>query len=448
MPDIAFLATGLNDAKVALGAGSMIALMYQQYLGQDTFGETWLAPQVDPANAVAATATVTFTGTTTAAGALALRIAGVIEPLSVASGTAAAAIATGWAAVVNADKDCPVSAVAAGAVVTLTADNAGVIGNEIDVRINYLGTAGGEVTPAGLTVAISSPQLIGGVGSPSADVATTLANLGDKTFDFIVCPYTDPTTLATLVSFLNATTGRWSWQLQLYGHVFLAYRGTAGALTTFGNGRNEYTASCMGFYDSPTPAWLWAADVAGACATSLRADPGLPLQELVLNVLPPPIASRFILSVRNTLLYDGLSTFVVSDAGVVTIDRMQTFYQFDASGAPDTTWENTETPFMVVDLTRSMRNQLQTTYGRKKLVVDGTNIAGGSNMVTSQTILATALGIYKGWCTTGRAQNYALFKAGARAENAGGGRVNLLLPFVLDDQLRQIVMSISFIANS
>ena len=113
---------------------------------------------------------------------------------------------------------------------------------------------------------------------------------------------------------------------------------------------------------------------------------------------------------------------------------MVTFYQTDAAGAPDTTWLDTMTPFQVVDLTRDMRSFLQATYSRKKLVADGTNIGGGSNLVTSQTILASALGRYQGYCLAGRAQNYAAFKAGASAQNLGGGLVGPGAAFRADDR--------------
>ena len=445
---VAFLGTSQPAVNLAAGAGSILARMYQQYRGQDSFGETWLLPLADPSGGVAASNIILFAGTTTAAGTVSLYVGGTLYAVPVASGTAAAAVAASVAAAVAADPDALATASMTNGQLTFTANNQGVVGNEIDVRINYLGTAGGEALPPGLTFSAANPQLINGAGVPTTGLQAALPSLGDMTFDGIVSPFTDGATLNVLAAFLSDSVGRWSWQQQLYGFVFTAIRGTAGALTTFGTGRNDYTMSGMGFYDSPTPAWLWAADYAGAAMVSLRADPGLPLQELALNVLAPPVASRFPIAIRNTLLFDGISTFVVNDAGQAIIDQAITFYQQDASLAPDTTWLYVETPFQVVDLTRDMRNRLQTTYGRKKLVADGSNIAGGSNQVTAQTVLATALGIYKGYCDAGRAQNYAAFKAGAQSQNAGGGRLNLQLPFVLDSQLRQIVMSINFIANS
>jgi phage tail sheath gpL-like len=70
--------------------------------------------------------------------------------------------------------------------VTLTAKNAGLLGNGIDIRLNYLGVQGGESTPAGLTLTITHG---GGAGAP--DFVDALGNLQDKTFDFIINPYDD-----------------------------------------------------------------------------------------------------------------------------------------------------------------------------------------------------------------------------------------------------------------
>ncbi len=99
-------------------------------------------------------------------------------------------------------------------------------------------------------------------------------------------------------------------------------------MTTFGLSRNDAAVSILPAYDAPESPTLWAADVAGTCMASLRADPAIPLQELVLGVLPPPLASRLdTISERNTLLYAGMSAYQVNQAGQVYIDRMVTTYQ-------------------------------------------------------------------------------------------------------------------------
>jgi phage tail sheath gpL-like len=214
--------------------------------------------------------------------------------------------------------------------VTLTANFKGALGNEIDIRLNYLGTSGGEWTPAGLTIDIDQPT--GGTTDP--DISTALANLADQTFDFIIMPFTDTANLDAMENFLSDANGRWSWAQMLYGGCFTARQGALGTLTTFGNSRNDQHVSVMGYFNAIDPPWIWAAQIGGYCAASLRVDPGLPLQYIGTTLRPPAIADRFTLAERNTLLYDGISTFRVSDAGIVTIERMCTTYQQNAAGAP------------------------------------------------------------------------------------------------------------------
>jgi phage tail sheath gpL-like len=60
-------------------------------------------------------------------------------------------------------------------------------------------------------------------GATNPTLGTALANLQDLPFEFIACAYTDATSLTALTAFLNDTAGRWSWQVQIYGHVLVAY---------------------------------------------------------------------------------------------------------------------------------------------------------------------------------------------------------------------------------
>ena len=108
----------------------------------------------------------------------------------------------------------PATVAANAGTVTVTAKHKGLAGNDIDLRLNYLGQAGGETTPAGLAVAFT--PMTGGTLNPVLTAA--LGNIGaDQNFDFIINPYTDSTSIAAVGSFLNETTGRWSWQQQLFG---------------------------------------------------------------------------------------------------------------------------------------------------------------------------------------------------------------------------------------
>jgi phage tail sheath gpL-like len=277
VPNVPVISQGAADAISVGGAGSMLALMTAAYRQNDQFGEVWYLPLADDAGGTAAIGSLNFTAAATVAGTLYFYIGGVRIAQPVLTTQTAAQLATALAALINATPNLPVTAAVDGVVTTkvnITALHKGLAGNDIDLRVNYLGTRGGEALPTGLAVTIV--QMTGGATNPT--LTTALANLGSQTFDFIACPYTDATSLDALKNLLNDTTGRWAWNQQLYGHFYAAYRGTLGAQTTLGTSRNNQHGTIMGFNDSPTPNWIWAAALTGAAAGSLRVDPALPLQ--------------------------------------------------------------------------------------------------------------------------------------------------------------------------
>ncbi|WP_424139900.1 phage tail sheath subtilisin-like domain-containing protein [Roseomonas chloroacetimidivorans] len=437
------ISSGLADAQQRYGARSPLAFMTGDYRKNDPTGELWYLPLADSNGAGTAEGSIAFAGTATSAATMALYIGGERIEVPVAVGDTAAIIATNAAADIS-QAIVPVTADAEAGTVTLTATGAGVWGNEIPIMLNFGGIPAGEAMPAGITATVTA--MTGGTGTPALTPA--LAGLGDTTYDFIVCPYTDTASLDALKAFLDDTAGRWSWQNQLFGGFFTAFRGTLGERVAFGTSRNDEHGSCIGFYGSPTPAWRWAAAYAGVCANSLRVDPALPLQNVAINgVYAPATADRDAPTYRNSLLYDGISTYKVGNDGTVFLERSVTFYQKNAAGVSDNSYLDTETPYTLAYLARDMKAYLATTFARKKLVADGTNIPGGSNMVTSQTVLAAAISRYKTYCTAGYAQNFDAFRAGARGENQGNGLVALLLPFDVANQLRSIVCKISFVKS-
>ncbi|WP_248769135.1 phage tail sheath subtilisin-like domain-containing protein [Pseudomonas sp. MWU12-2345] len=434
VPGVPVLGQGVSDAKAKGGLGSMLALMTAAYKRSDPFGEVWFLPLSDAAGSVAATGTVAIVGSPTATGVISLYIAGQLISLTVTTGEAAADIATALAALVNGTGDLPVTATAATATVTLTAKNKGTGGNEIDLRLNYLGTSGGESVPAGLTLTLT--LMSAGATNPVLD--TALSNLGDEAFDIIVSPYTDTASLNSLKNLLNDQTGRWSYASQLYGHVFSAQRGTLSTLATAGNARNNQHESIMGFYDSPSPAWIWAADMAGAAAVSLRADPGRPLHTLALStVLAPPPASRFDMPERNTLLWDGISTFTVASDGTVAIEGLITTYQVNSFGAPDDSYLKVETLFLLMYVLRDLQSLVTSKYGRVKLAANGTRFAPGSAIVTPNIIRADLIARYGTLEYNGFVQDSKAFAQALIVEKnaTNPNRLDVLWPGTLIDQL-------------
>ncbi|WP_036018270.1 phage tail sheath subtilisin-like domain-containing protein [Paraburkholderia mimosarum] len=442
-PNVPAITQGQSDAIAAGGQGSMLAAMVEAYQRNDSFGELWYVPLADSPTATAASGSVSITTAPTAAGTLYLYIAGVRIAQPVAPTQTVAQIATALAATIAATPGLPVSAAAAAGIVTLTALNKGPCGNGIDLRLNYYGTPAGEVLPPGLKVTIA--PMTGGATAP--DLTAALDALGDQTYDYIVCPYSDPISLDALKNFMDDINGRWSWQQMLYGHVFAAAAGTLGGLVAIGTARNDPHASIMGFNDSPTPAYLWAASLAGACAVSLRADPATPVQTLpLIGVLPPPVQSRFTLSERNSLLYDGIATFTVADDGTVAIENLITTYQKNAYGQPDDSYLEVETLYTLAALLRHLASVVTSRYGRVKLADDGTRFAAGSNIVTPNIIRADLIAAYQEDEYNGLVQDSSVFAKELIVERnaTNPNRVDVLWPGILIDQLRIFALLAQF----
>jgi phage tail sheath gpL-like len=422
------------------GRGSILAQMAQSYLGGDNFGDLWLLPFADATAGQTATGSIQFTGPAAAPGTLNLYVGGIRVRVAVGTGDTAQTVATAVAAAITANPDLAVTATAAADTMTLTARNRGQIGNGIDLRFNYRGQAGGEATPDGLDFTIT--PMTGGTANP--DIGDGLANLSDQTFDFIVTPYTDSANLDAMRWFLDDHQGRWSWEQMLYGGAFSAFTGTLGQCTAFGTGRNDQHMSIIAYNDSPDPPWVWAAQIGAYCASSLRVDPGLPLQYIATQLKAPPLPSRWILGERNTLLFDGLSTFRTGDDGTVIIERMRTTYQRNAAGADDDSYLDTETMYGLMFVARFLANYLLTRYARKKLVSDQTPILAGSNTVNALMIRASTIAGYRSLEAGGYVQNSAIFAKSIVVENAGRGLVKILAPVDLVNQLRQIAILLQF----
>ena len=433
--NVPVLGQGVTDAQAKGGQGSMLALEVAAYVANDNFGEVWFLPLADASGGVVATGTMLIGGLPTATGVISLYIAGQLVSLVVTAAEAPAAIATALAALVNASPNLPVTATATTATVTLTAKNKGMTGNDIDIRLNYLGTVNGQVIPAGLTLTITA--MTGGATNPVLD--TALANLADQAFDFIVSPYTDTASLDSLKALLNDKTGRWGYISQIYGHVFSSLRGTLSTLATAGVLRNNQHETILGVYDSPSPPWAWAAASAGTAAVALRADPGRPLQTLVLDgVLAPPLISQFDVGERNTLLWDGISTFTVASDGTVAIENMITTYQKNSFGSPDDSYLQVETLFLLMFVLRAQKSLVTSKYARVKLAANGTRFAPGSAIVTPNIIRADLIAQYITFEFNGYVQDSAAFAKALIVEknSLNPNRVDVLSPATLINQLR------------
>jgi phage tail sheath gpL-like len=219
-----------NGVGELTGKGSQLHGMMTAYQKNDTAAEVWILPLADDSGSMTvAKGSIKVASQASETGVISLSRWYPCANDVLATDTPAQ-IATAMVTAIARKTDLPVTAAVksdATDTVELTAKNAGLLGNGIDIRLNYL-VPGSEVTPAGLTLTVTA--MTGGAGAP--DFVDALGNLQDKTFDFIINAYDDTASLDAMKAFLNDASGRWAWDKQLYGHSFGTASGTYAELGT------------------------------------------------------------------------------------------------------------------------------------------------------------------------------------------------------------------------
>lgn len=430
----------LAQAQATYGVGSVLTGMVEAYKARDIYGELWVLPTAVPSGTAASLAQ-TFLTAATAAGTLSLYVCDRLVQVAIAAGDTVSGIAIKVAAAVNADPTLPVSvpATPTTGLVTYVAKTAGLL--DFDVRYNVQGVLGGEAFPAGVTV--GSVTTTAGTGTPS--LAAALSSVGDTKYDLIACAWADTTSLDALKTWLSDATGRWAPTRKLFGHALVAVRATLGQATTLLTARNDQHVSILPVSNSPSPAWRIAADTLGSIANPIRNDPSLPVQKIAVGWRAPPIADRFAFSERDVLLHEGGSTFEVDRDNTVRVSRLVTTYQTNSFGVPDDSFLDFETPFQLAEVIEFYESDFSSSFARKRLVANGTRFgAGDPDSITPQILQVHALALYRELERRGRVQDSATFKQLCFAEIVGEGRVNLLLPITLANQLRVVASLVQF----
>jgi phage tail sheath gpL-like len=346
------------------GPGSMIASQFRAAKKGNNWLETWAIAMDDNADGAAAVGAVTFSGTAAGTGTLTVYIAGQRVQCKAVVAETTAALATRFAAAVNADPFLPVSASATGSAVTLTCKWIGETGNDIDIRVSVYG----EELPAGLSMAVT--PFAGGTANPDLDPA--LAALGDEWWNAFAIPYTDLYNRASLEYELKQRFGPLK---QMEGIAYIAYKGTIGQTQAYGNGGNNHLISCMGTGLSPQPPWVWSACNALVATFSISNHPARPLQTLELpGILPPVRKERWRPEDRNPMLYDGISTFTVSRDDKVAIEKQITMYQSNAYGLPDPSYLDVTTPATLGYFRYAVRTRFTQRFPRAMLMNDSSRL--------------------------------------------------------------------------
>ena len=392
------------------GPGSDLAIMANAFFRNNVFTDVYGYAYADPSGD-AAVGKLSFTGPATAAGELALMFGGFRCPVTVTSTQVATAIATAVAAAINADTRLPVTAAVNGVnayEVDLTAKNVGLIGNEIDVRVNYYE---GEALPAGVGLTIT--PMASGTGS--IDLATLIANLGTEWYQGMACSAVDATNLGLIETELAS---RWGPLRMIDGMYFIGKRG-AGAtkalklqdLIDFGDGRNSKHVTCMNSNYIPNSPQEVAAAYLGQVAYEGSVDPVRPFQTLELvGILPPAKGYRNENNEDNTLLWDGISTFDVIPGNKVAIQRAITMYQVNEAAADDIAYLDVNTLLTLMFLRYDFRSQIKRRFPRARLADDSSRMEPGIQVMTPKVGKAVAIEIFRQWEGKGYVEGIDQFK--------------------------------------
>lgn len=422
------------------GHGSMIAQMIEKFKAANPYTELYAIALDDAAASVAATGTFTFAGTATADGEVYGYIGGERITVAVSSGDLHTQVSAAWELAIDEyllKSNLPVVPSEAAGVVTITALNKGTLGNGIDLSLNL---NQGEALPAGITCAVVDMAS----GATDPDMADAIAAMGDVWYTTIISAFADDTNQDLLEAELLT---RWGPLQMKDGSAFIGAIGNQAALTALGNARNSQFTVFMGGGLSPTPAWIWAT-VAGAVDAG-EPDAARPRQTLLMpGIVAPKEDEIFTQTERNTLLYDGISTYTVGQDGSVYIERLITTYQTNALGVSDPSYLNQTTMRTLAYLRYSWNVWVALKYPRHKLADDGTEFGPGQPIVTPAILKSEALAWFKEMeVEQGLVEGFDQFKTDILFERntSDRDRVDMLMAPDLMNQFRVLAGQIQFL---
>ncbi len=350
------------------------------------------------------------------------------------------------ASAINAISALPVIAnTTATSALTLIAKNSGTFGNYINIRFNY---HTGQSMPTCFNVSGASAVLlsmVGGAADPDIDAAWAV--IENEQFQYIIHNYIDTTNLTALETELAK---RFKPLEDKAGQGFGAVRAVLASATAIGNSRNNAHNCIIAADDAPNAPEEWAAVLGGVAASNLNNDPARPLHFLQLTgLLAPPTANRFTRTERETLLYDGIVTWITDSSANVLIERCITTYQKNALGTPDPTYLDVQTLATLEEIKYQYKVRMQNRFiiPRFKLADNTFPVQPGTYVATPKTIKSEIISLFALLRDRGLIENLDDFITNLRVERntTDKNRVDVLLPPDLINQFRMLASLMQFI---
>ena len=447
-----------DDVAALCGVGSVAHRLAYHYFKADRSAlKVICVPVADAGGAAKAAKTHTFSFssgvTLTTSGTINFLVAGHKVRVNVTAGMDLTAIGlavqnafgTDEAAAAAIGSIVPVTCTATAGACAFTARNAGPLGNDIRIIVNYLGTSGGEVLPGNLTVDDSDAYLTGGTGVP--DITAALLALAPYSIFGLI----DPLYSADeLLEKKNEFADRWAYDVASFGGHFTGVtKETLGDL--IGSAKidddlkNDWHCCIPAAPRVPWDGVSLAGAYAGACLASLRIDPALPVQGVPLSSLYPVRESdRLTNSELETLTAAGFATLTYDATGTPVVSLERTTMLTNALGAPITGGEAVQYPYTTQYIIESMRTYCQTAYARVKLVDDGARIAEGVAAVTPLEVKGDLGTLADEWEAAALIESAAQFKAGLIVErnSTNRNRLDIYAGPDLANQLRVIAVRV------
>jgi phage tail sheath gpL-like len=307
--------------------------------------------------------------------------------------------------------------------VTLTAKNAGTLGNSIDIRVGWF-FAFDDQPLSGITAVVAA----GTAGTTDPSIGTVITAIANDWYTDIAMPWTDATNMAALETELAR---RYAALGGLDAHAFTAITGSYATATTWSSARNSAFVSTLPIGTAPLdPPWVWAATLAGVAADQARADPARQLGSLSLPGIKAPVpAAQFLDSEQNLMLGKGLSSWDTDPSGNVTLNRVVTNYTKAVTGAADTAWLDISVPRTSSRIRYDWLTYSALNFPRHKLADDGgpqlNTVASAAPIVTPRSMLGSWIARCRLYAQLGWIEDLEYTKANSFFERDAGDRNRL-----------------------
>ncbi|WP_024302223.1 phage tail sheath subtilisin-like domain-containing protein [Pseudogulbenkiania sp. MAI-1] len=340
-----------EQAAQLFGRGSYAHLMARAAITANPYLQLTLIAVDDAAAGVAATGSVTLGGPATSSGVVSLYVGTTRVDVAVTSGDAASTVASALKASLDKQTDLPVTAAAAGTVVTLNARHKGAAGNGIKLKA--------VSTAAGVTAAVVAMAN----GAVDPDLTPALATMVGAGHHIVVSPFADQASLTAVRSHLEFVSG----PMEQRGAIAaFGWPGTLASGTTLAGQINSGRITGAWHRGSAKLPCEIAAGYAAVLAS--EEDPARPLNTLELKGLDVTgLTDRPSRTEQENALYNGLTPLEIGPGDRVQIVRAISTYTKDAQGIDDVALLDITTIRTLDYVRKACRERIALRFPREKL---------------------------------------------------------------------------------